>query len=229
MYADGISDQYNPEIYKQEEAEMSLLPRMVRIVFTPRYFEPHWTHFYDDPVLLWLLVLGNAVISLAYICIPIALVYFLRKRKDTVFQGLINLYGAFIILCSLTHFMMIVIFWYPVYWLEMILLWATGIVSLITFFSMLKFIPIALNLKTPKELEDLNEQLASEVEHRKQVEEELREREQDLKKQKEQIEQALAASEKSKQDLKEVNDALVGRELKMTELKQRIEQLEKQH
>jgi len=148
--AEEISGRVSPEVVKSTEAELPIFTRLAKTIFTPRYFEPHRIHFFNNPALLWLLVFGNGVIALAYMFIPAGLIYFVRKKKDIVFSHLFWLYSAFIFLCGSTHIMMIIVFWYPVYWLEMIILWITGIISMATFFSMIKILPQAMNLKSPE-------------------------------------------------------------------------------
>ena len=138
--------QGSPEVIKEAEARMPIFTRLVQIIFTPRYFEPHRVHFYGDGDLLWWLVFGNALIALSYVLIPIGIIYFLRKKKDMVFINIFWLYGSFIVLCGMTHVMMIMVFWYPVYWLEAAVLWVTGLVSIATFFSFILIIPPSIQL-----------------------------------------------------------------------------------
>src|ERR1700687_5163041 len=45
--------------------------------------------------------LSDAAIWLAYLAIPVVLVYFVRRRKDVPFKGVFLLFGAFIVLCGL--------------------------------------------------------------------------------------------------------------------------------
>lgn len=129
----------------------------LRVIFTPGNFEPHIVHFLPDNMsLVWFMVAGNALIALSYTLIPIALLYLVRKRKDIMFTPIFFLFAAFIVLCGLTHVMHIMIFWYPAYWLEAIVLALTGIISILTFFALLYVLPLALKLKTPQELEEAN-------------------------------------------------------------------------
>lgn len=192
---------------------------LLNAIFTPGDLEPHRVHFSGDPVLFWLLVLGNALIAVSYVLIPAGLIYFVRKRKGVVFSHLFWLYGAFIILCGGTHAMMILVFWYPVYWLEMIILWMTGVVSIATFFSMIKILPFAMMLKSPKELE-------SELETRKSSEESLKENKKILMQQNTDLNAALREVNEKKLELEQVNKTMVQREIKMIELKKRIAELE---
>jgi len=45
--------------------------------------------------------------------IPLALVYFIRKRRDIPFTSLFWLFGAFIAACGTGHLIEAGIFWWP--------------------------------------------------------------------------------------------------------------------
>lgn len=189
-------------------------------IFTPGNFEAHIVHFLPDNMgLVWFMVAGNALIALSYTLIPIALLYLVRKRKDIMFTPIFFLFAAFIVLCGLTHVMHIMIFWYPAYWLEGIVLALTGVISIFTFFAMLYVLPMALKLRTPKELEGINAKLSAEIESRKKAEEGLKQKNAEVEKNNQEI-------AKSNERLSTMNKAMVGRELKMKELKSRIQELE---
>ena len=51
-------------------------------------FMPHGMCFLWRPDLLWLHAGSDALIALAYYSIPVALIYFVRRRKDLVFPAL---------------------------------------------------------------------------------------------------------------------------------------------
>jgi len=57
------------------------------------------------PDILWMHVVSDIVIALAYYSIPIALFYFVRKRHDLKYKSLFILFAAFILLCGTTHIM----------------------------------------------------------------------------------------------------------------------------
>lgn len=189
-------------------------------VFTPSNFEAHSTHFVNTPVLMWVLIFANLLIFLAYQLIPAALIYLVWKRKDIMFTGIFWLFAAFIVLCGFHHLIHVITFWYPIYALEAIEDTTTGLVSIGTFFAVLHIIPLALKLKTPKELEEINAKLSTEVENRKKAEEELKQKNLKFGK----INQDIT---KSNEELGKLNKILVDRELKMIELKKENEELKK--
>ncbi len=196
-------------------------------VFNPANFEAHGIHFVRTPVLFWFLVSANLLIFIAYQLIPAALLYLVWKRKDIMFTPIFLLFAAFIVLCGIHHLIHVITFWYPIYGIEAIEDWLTGLVSIGTFFAVLYILPLALKLKTPKELDIINQQL-------KAANQQLAASEQQLKAGNQQMtaaNQQLAASEKKLQEkileLEKFNKLTVDRELKMVELKEKIARYEK--
>jgi len=175
-------------------------------VFTLSNFEPHGIHFAQTPILMWTMIWAHLLVFIAYQLIPAALLYLVWKRKDVVFTPIFWLFAAFIVLCGVSHLIHIITFWYPIYGIEAIEVWLTGLVSIGTFFAVIYIIPIALKLKSPKELEALNNKLAGEIEAHKQAEDKL---------------------SKTNKDLEKMNEIMTGRELAMIELKKQIEALKK--
>ena len=69
---------------------------------------PHGFCFLWNPELLWLNVLSDSLIALAYFLIPFALIWIVRKRKDIPFNAIFFCFAAFIIACGITHVMEVV-------------------------------------------------------------------------------------------------------------------------
>ncbi len=120
---------------------------------------PHGHCYLWQTDLLWLHVLSDLWIALAYFSIPITLIYFIRKRRDLPFKGIFLLFGAFIISCGLTHLMSIWTLWYPHYWLSGLIKAITAFVSVLTAVALIPLLPKALALPNPRELATLNSQL----------------------------------------------------------------------
>jgi hypothetical protein len=66
-------------------------------------FEPHGHCYLWLPEILWLHVISDAFIVLAYYSIPIALIYLIRKRRDLTYSWMVAMFGAFILLCGTTQ------------------------------------------------------------------------------------------------------------------------------
>jgi PAS domain S-box-containing protein len=128
--------------------------------------------------LVWLHIISDSLIALAYYSIPVMLVYFVRKRRDVPFDWIFLMFGSFIVACGTTHVMEVWTLWHPTYWLSGLIKAITAIISLYTAIELVSLIPQALVLPSPAALEMANDQLAKEVAERKRTEEILRESEQ---------------------------------------------------
>ena len=136
-------------------------------------FMPHGHCFFWRPEVLWLTVLSDALVFLAYMAIPMVLVFFVRRRRDFAFNWVFYMFAAFIVLCGLTHGMAIITLWTPVYRAEALLKLMTGLASVATAVMLVKLAPSALQYPSPQDLSDanarltlLNEELESKVEAR---------------------------------------------------------------
>ncbi len=113
--------------------------------------------------IIWTHVAADAAIAVAYYSIPIALVYFVRRRKDVAFGWMFMLFAAFILACGTTHVMNILAFWYPMYRLDGVIKAGTGGISLVTAWALWPLIPKALAMPSPSQLKVLNTQLNEEM------------------------------------------------------------------
>ena len=116
--------------------------------FIPHGFCINWT-----PELLWLYVLSDSAIALAYFSIPVGLIYFVWQRQDLKYRWMFLLFGAFILSCGTTHILSIISLWYPIYWLDASMKAVTASISAVTALMLLWVIPKALRLPSPAQLE----------------------------------------------------------------------------
>ena len=130
---------------------------------------PHGHCYLWDPGLVGLHVASDALISIAYFSIPLALIHFVRQRKDLPYSWLFQLFGAFIVTCGLTHIMEIWTLWHPIYWVSGVLKASTAIISLATAGALIPVIPQALLLPSREELEHAKVQLEERVKERTQA------------------------------------------------------------
>ena len=129
---------------------------------------PHGYCLSWDPLLLWLHLISDLLITFAYYSIPLILIYFIRQRKDFPYPWLVALFAGFIIACGTTHLLSAITIWIPLYWLDGLVKAVTALVSLTTAALMLWVIPRALSLPSTA-------QLQAEIRQRKAAEEALRE------------------------------------------------------
>lgn len=126
---------------------------------TDNRFMPHGHCYFWRPDLLWANVLSDSLITLSYISIPLALIYFIRKRKDMPFDWMFVAFGVFILACGATHVMEIITIWYPYYWIAAMLKVITASASVLTAIMLVRLIPVALKIPSPRQLAQVNDEL----------------------------------------------------------------------
>ena len=126
-------------------------------------FIPHGHCYLWKPQLVGLHVASDLLIVLAYYSIPLMLVYFIHKRRDTPFPGIVLMFGAFTIACGTSHVIEIWTLWHPDYWLFAGIKLITALVSVYTAVQLLGIILKVLALPSPIQLEAINQKLAQEI------------------------------------------------------------------
>ena len=130
----------------------------------PRWHCGDWSSFHG-----WLYILSDLTIWIAYFLIPLIILNYLGKKKSGIkFQKVYLLFAAFILLCGMTHFLDATMFWIPMYRLNALVRFVTGVVSMLTVYYLFKILPQAFRQKSNLELE-------REVERRIKAEESLAE------------------------------------------------------
>jgi PAS domain S-box-containing protein len=144
------------------------------IFFSSGPFIPHGHCYLWKTDLVWLHILSDAVIALAYYSIPSTLFYFVNKRQDLPFHWVFLLFSGFIVACGTTHLMEIWTLWHPTYWLSGLIKALTATISLFTAIQLVTLVPQALALPSPAQLEQANQQLQTQITERLKIEAELR-------------------------------------------------------
>ncbi|MDO9268155.1 MAG: PAS domain S-box protein [Methylobacter sp.] len=128
---------------------------------------PHGYCLSWNPILLWLHVVSDLVITLSYYAIPPILLYFIRQRKDFPYPRLVALFAGFIVACGTTHLLSAITVWIPLYWLDGLLKGFTAILSVAAAALTLWVVLRVLSLPSTA-------QLQAEIQQRKTAEEALR-------------------------------------------------------
>ncbi len=114
---------------------------------TSSNFLPHRVCYLDSPDLIWVNVICDIAIGLAYIAISATLAYLIsRARGDIPFSWMFLAFGLFIVACGFTHIMEVVTIWRPLYWLAADVKIVTAVTSLVTAFSLPYLVPKATAL-----------------------------------------------------------------------------------
>ncbi len=138
------------------------------------HIEPHSIHFVQNPSLMWFIIIGNLITSIAYFSIPLALVLIGYLRKEIVNSWLFWLFCAFIFLCGITHLLHVLVFWYPIFAIEAVFDMVTGIVSIVTAVMLWKLVPTLVSTPTVEDIRRQNKMLGVEIARRKKAENEIR-------------------------------------------------------
>ncbi len=137
-------------------------------------FMPHGFCYRWRPEIVWLHATSDAAIALSYFFIPLALIYFVRKRRDLPFHWMFLLFGLFIFGCGGTHAMEIWTLWHGTYRLAGVIKAITAVASVTTAAALVPMIPRALLFPSPSQLRVTNLALERENAERRRVEEALR-------------------------------------------------------
>ncbi len=121
-----------------------------------------------EPKLIWLHVISDVLIGLAYVSISTTLAFLVYKAaRDIPFNWVFLAFGLFIVSCGMTHFMEVWVIWEPVYWLSGYVKIITAIASVATAIALLPLVPKIFRLIDAArksearrvEIEQLNEEL----------------------------------------------------------------------
>lgn len=109
----------------------------------------YWSDFHG-----WLYIISELMVWTAYFLIPLIIInYFYKKRETIRFRRVYLLFATFILLCGSTHFIDALMFWIPMYRFNAVVRLATGIVSLFTVYHLFKVLPDLFKQRTNMELE----------------------------------------------------------------------------
>lgn len=115
-------------------------------------YMPHGMCYLWQPWLVWLHVISDLLISAAYLVIPVALIHFIRRRRDVPFNSLFWCFGVFIVACGATHVMEAWNVWHANYLLAGGIKVITAFASVPTALLLVRVIPQALAIPSPAQL-----------------------------------------------------------------------------
>ena len=120
--------------------------------FSSGPFMPHGYCYMWVPGLVWLHVISDSLITLAYLSIPFTLAYFVRKRTDLPFNWMFVCFGVFILACGATHALEVWDLWHADYWVAGGVKAVTAIASIATAVLLVRLVPHAVALPSPAAL-----------------------------------------------------------------------------
>ena len=122
---------------------------LMRDLFSPSNIMPHGYCYLWNTRLVWLHLISDSLIALAYFSIPITLVDFIRKRRDLPFNWIFVCFGVFILACGGTHVMEVWTLGHADYWLSGGVKAVTALASVLTAILLVRLVPQALALPSP--------------------------------------------------------------------------------
>lgn len=126
------------------DGDKPLVKQMIEFfsnILSQNGFMPHGMCFQWQPAILWMHVIADLVVAIAYFSIPAALVFVLARRRHIPFKWLIVLFASFILLCGMTHVISMLVLWEPVYRLQAVVKMATALVSIATAVVLFPMLP----------------------------------------------------------------------------------------
>ena len=133
-------------------------------------FMGHGYCYLWQPGIVWLHTISDTMIALSYYVIPLALVYFVRKRRDLPFHWMFLMFGIFIFGCGTTHLMEVWTVWHGTYRLAGVIKAITAASSVVTAALFVHLVPEAVALPSPAQLRAANEELEREIRERRSAE-----------------------------------------------------------
>jgi signal transduction histidine kinase len=145
------------------------MPDFLRHVFQSDGFMPHGHCYLWRPGLVWLHVVSDFLIGLAYVAISATLANLVSRIRNIPFNWMFLAFGLFIVACGGTHFMEVWTLWTPTYWLAGDLKALTALASVAVAVLLPPLVPRAVRLaedaglaeERRRELEQAHVQLAT--------------------------------------------------------------------
>ena len=135
-------------------------------LFDSANLAPHGICLLWRPELIYLHVISDALIAIAYFSIPFVLALFVTKRSDVAFGWVFWAFAIFILACGTTHVLGIWTLFYPDYGLEGLVKALTAIASVATAIGLLPLLPKALAIPSPAQLRQTNDALQAQIRER---------------------------------------------------------------
>jgi PAS domain S-box-containing protein len=129
-------------------------------------FQPHGFCYAWNSGLVWLHVISDLIIALAYFAIPVVMLWFFRKRPDIPFSWIFALFSIFIVSCGATHVMEVWNLWHAQYWLAGAIKAITAVASIGTAAILMLVVPKLLQVPNLTAWAKANADLAADVRQR---------------------------------------------------------------
>ena len=125
--------------------------------FNTEHFMQQGQGYLWTPAAIWMNVIPDVLIAMAYFALPFILVHVARRRRDLPFNALFTWAGIFLVACGVTHLMNA---WNAEYWLAGIFKTTAAAACLPAAILLWRALPRMLSLPSQQQLREANESLA---------------------------------------------------------------------
>jgi len=183
----------------------------VLVLANSPYLPSGYCYLWDGP-LVSLHVVADLMVGAGFISIPMGLLWFVSRRRDVPFQGLILWFSAFLVACAAMCFLEVWNLWHEAYWLAGALKGVAAITAAATTGYLVLLLPKAVTLPSPRQMAVANERLAHEIAGRERVMKQLKtlneELETRVRSRTEDLEAALREMQKENSERRRIEEAL---------------------
>jgi signal transduction histidine kinase len=157
------------------------VPNFLSQWFAGGDFLPHGHGDLWTPGLLWIHLIADLTTGIAFYSIPLALMYFVRSRRELDFNCIFALLSVFMFACGTTHFVSIWAIWHPGHWLDAAVRALAAIASVVAATLLWPVMTRVLRLPSKRQLRNAIDQLEHEIAERRRAEEALRQSQETLR------------------------------------------------
>jgi len=122
-------------------------------------FIPNDLMIQQDPLLLWTKILSNAGITAACLALFLALIHFIRNKKELGYPIVFWLLGLCLVAFGLLHIMKIWSLFHPLYWILASIEACTAAIAILSAMALWPLVPKTLKLRSTEELETAHQKL----------------------------------------------------------------------
>src|SRR5271168_131575 len=175
------------------------------------YMPYGYCYLWDAP-LVWLHVVANLLVGLAFVSIPVSLLWMVKRRRDVPFQGVLLWFSAFLVACAAACFLDVWNLWHEAYWMAGAVKGVAAITAVATTGYLFLLVPKAVKLPSPRQMEVANARLAQEITGRERAMKQLKTLNEELESRvlhrTEEVEAALRDMQKEVAERRRIEEAL---------------------
>jgi signal transduction histidine kinase len=123
---------------------------------------------------LWLSVLGNALLGFSLILLPVTLFVLVSRRTDLMSRNTLYLLTVFLLVCGFNRLINVLVIWVPLFRLGAIFDLLAGLLSVVAAFALFRTLPAIFRSPNRGQLEEANALLRQQVGEREKAEAALR-------------------------------------------------------